>query len=112
MDEVQVERILQNPKFKALVAKKRNLSWSLAALMLFIYIGFTLLVAYSPDFLRTPISEGSVITLGIPLAIGVIVISFVLCGVYSSVANNSFDLLNKEAMDEVEAITHNKGGSV
>lgn len=112
MDEVQVERILQNPKFKALVAKKRNLSWSLAALMLFIYIGFTLLVAYSPDLLRTPISEGSVITLGIPLAVGVIVISFVLCGVYSSVANNSFDLLNKEAMDEVEAITHNKGGSV
>lgn len=112
MDDVQVERILQNPKFKALVAKKRNLSWSLAALMLFIYIGFTLLVAYSPDLLRTPISEGSVITLGIPLAVGVIVISFVLCGVYSSVANNSFDLLNKEAMDEVEAITHNKGGSV
>lgn len=112
MDDVQVERILQNPKFKALVAKKRNLSWSLAALMLFIYIGFTLLVAYSPDLLRTPISEGSVITLGIPLAVGVIVISFVLCGVYSSVANNSFDLLNKEAMDEVEAITHDKGGSV
>lgn len=112
MDDVQVERILQNPKFKALVAKKRNLSWSLAALMLFIYIGFTLLVAYSPDLLRTPISEGSVITLGIPLAVGVIVISFVLCGVYSSIANNSFDLLNKEAMDEVEAITHDKGGSV
>lgn len=112
MDEVQVERILQNPKFKALVAKKRNLSWSLAALMLFIYIGFTLLVAYNPELLRTPISAGGVVTWGIPLAVGVIVISFVLCGVYSSVANNSFDLLNKEAMDEVEAITHDKGGSI
>lgn len=112
MDDVQVERILQNPKFKALVAKKRNLSWSLAALMLFIYIGFTLLVAYNPGFLRTPINEGGVVTWGIPLAVGVIVISFILCGVYSFIANNSFDLLNKEAMDEVEAITHDKGGSI
>ncbi len=108
MDEMQVERILQNPKFKTLVAKKRNLSWSLAALMLAIYIGFTLLVAYNPELLRTPISSGGVITWGIPLGIGVIVISFVLCGVYSYIANNSFDVLNKEAMDEVEAITHAK----
>ncbi|MDO4222533.1 MAG: DUF485 domain-containing protein [Acinetobacter sp.] len=112
MDEKQVERILQNPKFKTLVAKKRNLSWSLTALMLFIYIGFILLVAYSPEFLRTPISDGGVITWGIPLGSGVIVISFLLCGVYSKVANGSFDLLNKEAMDEVEAITHEKGGSI
>lgn len=111
MDEVQVERILQNPKFKTLVAKKRNLSWSLTALMLFIYIGFTLLVAYNPELLRTSIS-GGVVTWGIPLGIGVIVISFVLCGVYSYIANNSFDVLNKEAMDEVEAITHDKGGSI
>lgn len=108
MDEVQVKRILENPKFKTLVAKKRNLSWSLTALMLFIYIGFTLLVAYNPEFLRTSIS-GGVITWGIPLGIGVIVMSFVLCGVYSYVANSSFDKLNQEAMDEVEAIAHSKG---
>lgn len=110
MDEIQVQRILENPKFKALVAKKRNLSWSLAALMLAIYIGFTLLVAYNPDFLRTPMGD-SVITWGIPLGIGVIVISFVLCGVYSSVANGSFDVLNKEAIEEVEAIAKEKGES-
>ena len=35
----QVEAILNNPKFQELVRKKRTLSWSLAALMLFIYIG-------------------------------------------------------------------------
>ncbi|USZ15148.1 DUF485 domain-containing protein [Moraxella sp. FZFQ2102] len=110
MNEAQVKSILENPKFKTLVAKKRNLSWSLTVLMLFIYIGFTLLVAYNPEFLRTSIS-GGVITWGIPLGIGVIVISFVLCGVYSSIANNSFDKLNKEAIEEVEAIAFDKGAS-
>ncbi|UTO05867.1 DUF485 domain-containing protein [Moraxella sp. FZLJ2107] len=110
MNEAQVKSILENPKFKTLVAKKRNLSWSLTVLMLFIYIGFTLLVAYNPEFLRTSIS-GGVITWGIPLGIGVIVISFVLCGVYSSIANNSFDKLNKEAIEEVEAIAFDKGVS-
>ena len=67
MDEVQVERILQNPKFKLLVSKKRNLSWSLTALMLFIYIGFILLVAYNPGFLHSSFS--GLITWGIPLGL-------------------------------------------
>jgi uncharacterized membrane protein (DUF485 family) len=34
MDELKVERILQNPKFKEMVAKKRNLSWTLTAVCL------------------------------------------------------------------------------
>ncbi len=105
MDEVQVERILQNPKFKLLVSKKRSLSWSLTALQLFIYIGFILLVAYNPAFLHSSFS-GGVITWGVPLGLGVIVASFVLCWVYSSIANSAFDQLNAEAMREVEMITH------
>ena len=45
MDEVQVERILQNPKFKEMVRRKSNLSWTLTAIMLFVYVGFMLLVS-------------------------------------------------------------------
>ena len=47
MDEKQVERILQNPKFKELVEKKRNLSWTLTVIMLVVYVGFMLLEKYS-----------------------------------------------------------------
>lgn len=108
MDDRQVNQILQNPTFKTLVAKKRALSWSLTALMLFIYIGFTLLVAYNPEFLRQSIS-GGVITWGVPLGIGVIVISFVLCWIYSYIANNSFDVLNQAAVNEVKAIADHQG---
>jgi uncharacterized membrane protein (DUF485 family) len=44
-----------------------------------------------------------------PLGLGIIVLSFLLCGVYSYIANNKLDRLNEEALKEVEAITHEKG---
>lgn len=110
MDDVQVEKILQNPQFKELVAKKRQLSWSLTALMLFIYVGFILLVGYKPEVLHQSVS-GGVITWGIPLGLGIIVLSFVLCGVYSYIANNKYDALTANALAELEAITHEKKGN-
>lgn len=108
MDDLQVERILQNPKFKKMVEKKRNLSWTLTLIMLFVYVGFMLLVGYNKEFLLSSIS-GGITSWGIPLGLGIIVLSFILCGVYSYIANHKLDKLNEEAMREVEAITHQKG---
>ena len=107
MDERQVDAILRNPKFKEMVSRKSKLSWTLTIIMLVIYVGFMLLVGYNKEFLMSSFS-GGVTTWGIPLGLGIIVLSFVLCGVYSYIANNSFDQLSSEAMKEVEAITHQK----
>ena len=109
MDDSQVDRILHNPKFQEMVSKKRTLSWTLTAIMLFVYVGFMLLVGYNKEFLLTKISSDGVTTLGIPLGLGIIVLSFLLCGVYSYIANNKLDQLNEDAMREVEAIAHEKG---
>jgi len=108
MDEEHVERILQNPKFKEMVHRKSMLSWILTGIMLFVYVGFMLLVGYNKEFLMSSIS-GGVTTWGVPLGLGIIVLSFILCGVYSYIANNRLDQLTAEAMREVEAITHEKG---
>ncbi|AOA59498.1 DUF485 domain-containing protein [Acinetobacter larvae] len=110
MDGQQVERILHNPKFKEMVAKKRNLSWTLTAIMLIVYVGFMLLVGYNKEFLMSSF-DGGVTTWGIPLGLGIIVLSFVLSGIYSFIANNFLDKLTQEAMREVEAITHDKGAN-
>ena len=108
MDERQVDAILHNPKFKEMVAKKSKLSWTLTAIMLFVYVGFMLLVGYNKEFLMSSFS-GGVTTWGMPLGLSIIVLSFLLCGVYSYVANNKLDQLTKDAMKEVEAIAHEKG---
>ncbi|WP_336152400.1 DUF485 domain-containing protein, partial [Acinetobacter sp. 99] len=53
--------------------------------------------------------SGGVTTWGIPLGLGIIVLSFILCGVYSYIANTKLDQLNEAALKEVEAIAHEKG---
>jgi uncharacterized membrane protein (DUF485 family) len=94
-----VRAILQNPTFQLLVHKKRQLSWSLALLLLVIYFGFITLVAIAPDFMHRTFA-GGVITYGIPLGIGVILIAFVLCGIYVWRANGEFDRLTQEVVRE------------
>ncbi len=108
MDDAQVKRILENPKFKQMVSKKSRLSWILTAIMLFVYVGFMLLVGYNKEFLMTSIG-GGVTTIGMPLGLGIIVLSFVLCGVYSYIANNTLDQLTEDALKEVTAIAQDKG---
>ena len=108
MDDSQVERILNNPKFQEMVSRKRKLSWTLTAIMLVIYVGFMLLVGYNKEFLASSVS-GGVTTWGIPLGLCNIVLSFVLCAVYSYIANQKLDPLNAETLKEVEAIAHEKG---
>jgi uncharacterized membrane protein (DUF485 family) len=108
MDDAQVREILANPKFQQMTSKKSTLSWTLTAIMLLVYVGFMLLVGYNKEFLMSSFS-GGVTTWGIPLGLGIIVLSFVLCGVYSYIANNVLDQLSNDALNEVEAITHEKG---
>jgi uncharacterized membrane protein (DUF485 family) len=57
-------------------------------------------VAFAPGFLGTPIAEGSVTTIGIPVGVLVIVSAFVLTGIYVAKANSTFDTLNQQIIEE------------
>ncbi len=72
-------------------------------IMLVIYVGFILLIAFAPGWLGTPLHAGTSVTRGIPLGIGVIVISFILTGIYVWRANGEFDRLTKSVLNEVKA---------
>ena len=43
--------------------------------MLAVYIGFILLIAFAPGWLGTPLNPNTSVTRGIPIGVGVIVIS-------------------------------------
>jgi uncharacterized membrane protein (DUF485 family) len=94
-----VRSIENNPKFQELVAARKSLSWSLTALMIVIYFGFILLIAFDPKFLGTPIGSG-VMTIGIPVGLFVIVAAFVLTGIYVARANATYDALTQEIVEE------------
>jgi uncharacterized membrane protein (DUF485 family) len=92
--------IEQNPKFQELVATRKKLGWTLSLVMLAIYFGFILLVAFNKAFLGTPISPSGVTTIGIPIGLGVIVSAFVLTGFYVVRANARYDELNRQIVEE------------
>jgi uncharacterized membrane protein (DUF485 family) len=94
------EQIENNPKFQQLVAARKSLGWTLSAVMLAIYFGFILLVAFNKPFLGTPLATGSVATIGIVIGLGVIISAFVLTGIYVSKANATYDALTKQIVEE------------
>lgn len=100
MSTAAYERIQSNPKFRELVERRKKLATILSIIMLAIYFGFVLLVAYAPGFLGAPIGSG-VTTVGIPVGLLVIISAFVLTGIYVSKANTEFDRLNEELLREV-----------
>ena len=101
MDDIWVTKVENHPKYQELVRKRSRFGWTLAIIMLVVYYGFILMIAFAPEFLARPLSEASVITVGIPIGLGVIILAFVLTGIYVWRANTEFDRLNNELKREV-----------
>lgn len=93
MKQELVDRIKNDPDYIQLVSERSRFAWILTVIMLVIYFGFVLIIAFDPAFLGKPLAEGSVTTIGIPIGIGVIVSAFVLTGIYVQRANGRFDEL-------------------
>lgn len=87
----QTSRIQSDPAFIELERKRSTFGWSLTILMLAIYYGFVLLVAFVPSAIGVPLI-GSVTT-GLVLGIAVILSAIVLTGLYVWRANTEFDRL-------------------
>ena len=93
MDTQLAERIARDPNYQALRAKRTRFGWTLTALMMIVYYGFILLVAFDKPLLSQRLGDG-VMTLGIPLGFGVIVFTVVITAFYVRRANAEFDTLS------------------
>ncbi|MDD5716725.1 MAG: DUF485 domain-containing protein [Sulfuricurvum sp.] len=102
MKQEMVDRIKNDPDFLHLVKARSSFAWTLTITMLVIYFGFVLTIAFDPSILGTPLSEGSVTTVGIPVGIAVIVIAFALTGIYVRRANSEFDALTTKIKNKVK----------
>ncbi len=101
-DETKRAALAKDPRYLALTRRRSRFAGLLTAIMLAIYFGYILLVAFRRDLLALPVGDG-VTTLGIPLGIGVILSGIVLTGIYVRRANREFDLLIDELAREVRA---------
>lgn len=91
--------IQANPKFQQLVRSRNGLAWTLSGVMLFVYLGFILLVAFDKPLLASKVGDGAT-SLGIVLGLVVIVLAVALCAIYVVRANGRFDDLTQELTRE------------
>ena len=94
------ERIRQNPQFHALVARRGRFAWTLAAVVIFIFYGFVLTVAFNPGALGAPITDGSMVTVGIVAGLFMFVFFWLLTAFYVRRANGEFDALTNEIVSQ------------
>lgn len=102
MSKHHFDHIRANEKFHDLVAQRSRLSWTLAILILLVYYSFILVIAFSPGLFGIPVSEGSIITWGLLIGLGVILFTFVITGVYVHRANTIYDGMLREVVDASE----------
>jgi uncharacterized membrane protein (DUF485 family) len=87
-------RILADPNYQALRAKRSRFGWWLTLAMMVVYYGFIVLVAFDKPFLATRLGAG-VTTIGMPIGLGVIVFTVVITAIYVRRANSEYDALTE-----------------
>ncbi len=93
--------LLNDPEFKSLVSRKNTISWILTVLELVLYFGFIALIAYNKPFLAQKLTAGKATTIGIPIAVGTILLSWVFTGIYIYWANTKYDKMVKDLKDKI-----------
>ncbi|WP_347249824.1 DUF485 domain-containing protein [Zoogloea sp.] len=93
------DRIRANPKYQELVSKRNSYGWIMTALMMIVYYGYILLVAFNKEFLAQKAGAG-VMSIGIPIGVGVILFTIIITGIYIRRANTEFDDLKAQVIKE------------
>jgi uncharacterized membrane protein (DUF485 family) len=92
MDDDLVRRVASHPDYATLKSNRNRFGWMLAILMLIVYYGFILLVAFNKPFLAQRLGEG-VMTVGMPVGLGVILFTVIITVIYVQRANKEYDAL-------------------
>ncbi len=90
MQDDLIQRVVSNPKYQELKAKRSSFGWTLTWAMMIVYYGFILLVAFNKEFLSQKLGAG-VMTIGVPLGFGVIVFTVIITVIYVRRANSEYD---------------------
>ena len=96
MSSAMYEHMRNNPKFQELVRRRGRFAWTLATIVLALFYGYVLTIAFNPTALGRPVAEGSMLTVGVAVEAFLFIFFWVLTLVYVRRANGEFDDINKE----------------
>ena len=92
-----VRKVQSDPNFIELEAKRGSLGWSLSILMLVIYYGYVLMLAFAKPFLGSIVV--GVVTMAFPIGMFVLLSAIVITGIYVNRANGEFDALTRKIVE-------------
>ena len=95
-------RIQNNPDFEHLVRARSRFAWLLALVVLVIFYGFVLLVAFQPGLMGQPVSAGSKLAIGPVAILAMFVLFWLLTALYVRRANGEFDALTRRIVEQAE----------
>ena len=99
MENDMAAKIAANPKYQKLVRTRSSFGWILTMIMMVVYYGYIAIIAFNKDVLAARLGEG-VMTVGIPVGLGVIFFTILITGFYVRRANSEFDQLTREIVEE------------
>ena len=99
MSSEMYARIRKNPKFKELVSKRERLAWTLTGIVLVLFFGLFMTVAFNPAVLAIRLGD-SFVTTGLLIGFAQFILFWVLTAFYVVRANSEFDALTEELLRE------------
>ena len=100
MSDPIVDKIQSHPKYLELKRKRNSFGWLLTILMMVVYYGYIALIAFDKPFLAQRIGD-DVMSLGVPIGLGVIIFTVVITAIYVRRANGEFDELTVAILKDV-----------
>jgi uncharacterized membrane protein (DUF485 family) len=100
MSDPIVDKIQSHPKYLELKKKRNSFGWLLTILMMVVYYGYIALIAFDKPFLAQRTGAG-VMSLGVPIGLGVIIFTVVITAIYVRRANGEFDDLTAAILKDV-----------
>lgn len=102
MSSEMYERMRTDPKFQKLVSRRGRFAWILAFIVLALFYGFVLVVAFKPALLGRPIVAGGMLTIGVAVELFMFIFFWVLTAVYVHRANGEFDALTQDLIKDAQ----------
>lgn len=101
MNEELVNRIENNPTYQELLSKRNSLALRLGIFVLVMFYTFILTIAFNKEILATTIGDG-ITTIAFPIALLILVISFITTIIYVKRANGEFEDLTNSIKEDVK----------
>lgn len=102
MQDVEVvRRVVEHPKYQELVHKRTRVSLAFFAVMIVVYAGFIVTLAYLPEVFSRPIGPGFTMSVGVLSATIVAVSAVIMIAAYVRYSNKHFDPLIEAIVRDV-----------